>query len=220
MMALTFFIYDQFVSRRNATVVDAAVKSNAILSSLFPSNVRDRLFGEAEEKQTQAKRTLPKSRLKKYLSTGDYTERGLDGEQDEDGGDGAHAFKTKPIADLFPETTIMFGDIAGFTAWSSVCSIEHRNSTILHCKTFSSHDLVVPQVREPSQVFVLLETLYHAFDEIARRRRVFKVETVGDCCKLKVIPWKNYVSGFGDSFLTNPISRRFLAYRCRRCWPS
>ena len=36
-------------------------------------------------------------------------------------------------------------------------------------------------VREPSQVFVLLETLYHAFDEIARRRRVFKVETVGDC---------------------------------------
>ena len=30
-------------------------------------------------------------------------------------------------------------------------------------------------------MFVLLETLYHAFDEIAKRRRVFKVETVGDC---------------------------------------
>jgi hypothetical protein len=38
--------------------------------------------------------------------------------------------------------------IIGFTAWSSV--------------------------REPSQVFSLLETLYHAFDEIAKRRRVFK----------------------------------------------
>lgn len=49
----------------------------------------------------------------------------------------------------------MFGDIAGFTAWSSV--------------------------REPAQVFTLLETLYAAFDDIARRRRVFKVETVGDC---------------------------------------
>jgi class 3 adenylate cyclase len=46
-------------------------------------------------------------------------------------------------------------DIAGFTAWSSV--------------------------REPSQVFILLETLYRAFDMIAKRRRVFKVETVGDC---------------------------------------
>jgi class 3 adenylate cyclase len=45
--------------------------------------------------------------------------------------------------------------IAGFTAWSSV--------------------------REPTQVFSLLETVYHAFDEIARSRRVFKVETVGDC---------------------------------------
>jgi class 3 adenylate cyclase len=34
---------------------------------------------------------------------------------------------------------------------------------------------------EPSQVFTLLETVYHAFDEIAKRRRVFKVETIGDC---------------------------------------
>jgi class 3 adenylate cyclase len=30
-------------------------------------------------------------------------------------------------------------------------------------------------------VFVLLETLYAAFDAIARRRRIFKVETIGDC---------------------------------------
>jgi class 3 adenylate cyclase len=30
-------------------------------------------------------------------------------------------------------------------------------------------------------VFTLLETVYHAFDEIAKRRRVFKVETIGDC---------------------------------------
>jgi class 3 adenylate cyclase len=49
----------------------------------------------------------------------------------------------------------LFGDIVGFTAWSSV--------------------------REPSQVFVLLETVFRAYDEIAKRRRVFKVETVGDC---------------------------------------
>ena len=49
----------------------------------------------------------------------------------------------------------MFADISGFTAWSSV--------------------------REPAQVFVLLETIYQAFDKIAKQRRVFKVETVGDC---------------------------------------
>jgi class 3 adenylate cyclase len=48
----------------------------------------------------------------------------------------------------------MFADIAGFTAWSSV--------------------------RDPKQVFTLLETLYGAFDAIAQKRGVFKVETIGD----------------------------------------
>ena len=36
-------------------------------------------------------------------------------------------------------------------------------------------------MREPAQVFTLLETLYNEFDQIAKRRRVFKVETIGDC---------------------------------------
>ena len=95
---------------------------------------------------------------------------------------------SKPIADLFPNTTIMFADISGFTAWSSV--------------------------REPAQVFTLLETIYSCFDKVARKRKVgialqcaissadcslsgivsnflvcfflvnvqvFKVETIGDC---------------------------------------
>lgn len=64
-------------------------------------------------------------------------------------------FRSEPIAEFYTDTTIMFADIVGFTAWSST--------------------------REPKQVFSLLETIYSAFDEIAGRRRVFKVETVGDC---------------------------------------
>jgi class 3 adenylate cyclase len=63
--------------------------------------------------------------------------------------------KTNVIASFFPATTVMFADISGFTAWAST--------------------------REPSQVFQLLETIYGAFDEIARRKQIFKVETVGDC---------------------------------------
>lgn len=35
--------------------------------------------------------------------------------------------------------------------------------------------------RTPVDVFELLETLYGAFDKIAKRRGVFKVETIGDC---------------------------------------
>ena len=62
-------------------------------------------------------------------------------------------FGSKPIADFHPEATILFADLVGFTAWSSA--------------------------REPTQVFTLLEVLYSAFDRIAKRRRIFKVETVG-----------------------------------------
>lgn len=46
-------------------------------------------------------------------------------------------------------------DISNFTVWSSV--------------------------RDPYAVFTLLETIYSTFDEIAIRRNVFKVETIGDC---------------------------------------
>ena len=59
----------------------------------------------------------------------------------------------QPIADFFPNCTVFFGDIAGFTAWSST--------------------------REPAQVFILLQTVYQNFDSIAKRRKVFKVETIG-----------------------------------------
>jgi class 3 adenylate cyclase len=59
-----------------------------------------------------------------------------------------------PIAELYPNTTVFFADIAGFTSWSST--------------------------RSPTDVFHLLETLYGAFDEIAHRQGVFKVETIGD----------------------------------------
>ena len=66
---------------------------------------------------------------------------------------------------------MLFADIVGFTAWSSV--------------------------REPAQVFILLESVYHAFDRIAKKRRVFKVETIGDCYVAVVglpDPRKNHVS--------------------------
>lgn len=160
-MALTFLFYDYFVRRRNQKVVSAAARSDKIVSSLFPKSVRDRLFAESDEAAPLKKgkgnkhnntKKAPKSRLKNYLDNGEYSESPS---EDSSNQGSSHAFKTKPIADLFPETTLFFGDIAGFTAWSSM--------------------------REPSQVFTLLETLYAAFDEIARRRRVYKVETVGDC---------------------------------------
>jgi class 3 adenylate cyclase len=143
---VVFAIYDCLVQRRQSIVMATAQHTDKIISSLFPKNVRDRIMEDAKDNATNvAKKSLlssaPRTQLKTFLDDGSK--------------ENGQLFNTKPIAELFPETTILFGDIVGFTAWSSV--------------------------REPSQVFTLLETVYHAFDEIARKRRVFKVETIGDC---------------------------------------
>jgi class 3 adenylate cyclase len=147
-LACIFGLYDGIVRHRNLKVVMEAAKSNAIISSLFPTQVRDRLFAEKSDNVVPLT-TAPKAKLKNMLNSGTYIEADVANDAND------LMYESKPIADLFPETTILFADIAGFTAWSSV--------------------------REPSQVFVLLETLYRAFDIIAKKRRVFKVETIGDC---------------------------------------
>jgi hypothetical protein len=111
-MLLTFLMYDYFVWRRNDKVAGVAARSEAIVASMFPSNVRDRLF-----ENTANSHSTPgtKSRLKRFLSDG------VEFGSDENGvlGDGPAFLRTKPIADLFPATTILFADISGFTAWSS-----------------------------------------------------------------------------------------------------
>jgi class 3 adenylate cyclase len=228
---ILFAVYDFIVERRQRLVLKSAMEARAIVSSLFPAVVRDRLFESNREKKKQKKKDKkkskkkskgddkvepehptnlagsdgefiietvpgspmsldmerapalhgslnsaamkqimnglgapplgggetklnrkhsvqhPKHRLKSFLADGDSRSQG-------------EAFSGelglgKPIADLFPHTTVLFADIVGFTAWSSE--------------------------REPEQVFTLLQTVYHAFDKIARKRKVFKVETIGDC---------------------------------------
>lgn len=144
---LLFLAYDYIVSKRQQQIMKRAVQSRAIVSSLFPAAVRDRLFRADDASANNAadkgfRRDTPgKNKIKSFLS--DVIPR----EQ--------RPAEVKPIADLFPHTTVMFADIAGFTKWSSE--------------------------RDPTHVFTLLQTVYGSFDRIAKRRHVFKVETIGDC---------------------------------------
>jgi Adenylate and Guanylate cyclase catalytic domain len=130
--SLVFYLYDVTVERRQRSVMNTAVRSSYIVSSLFPAAVRARLFTEDENTNRNSQRFANNSAL-----------------------GGAEMSSSSPIAELYPDTTVMFADIAGFTSWSST--------------------------RQPTQVFHLLEVLYSAFDEIAKQRGVFKVETIGDC---------------------------------------
>jgi class 3 adenylate cyclase len=132
--ALVFYLYDVTVENRQKRVMQTAEHSSAIVSSLFPSSVRDQLYPLAQG-------TAP-------------TDNKLNWQSPKSHEDDAN-FRGSAIAQVYPETTVLFADLAGFTAWSSS--------------------------REPIQVFQLLETIFAAFDKLAKQHGVFKVETIGDC---------------------------------------
>lgn len=166
-----FVVYDCIVDSYQKRMVESAEKTHAIVRALFPQNVRDRLLRFNEQKSNIGSSrhdsvakdnwTLasggsrvhqsPKFRLKNMLNQPTPSMAGSQEGDEESNG----MLQDEPLADLYPEATILFSDIAGFTAWSSE--------------------------REPAQVFTLLETLYGAMDKIAKRLGVFKVETIGDC---------------------------------------
>jgi class 3 adenylate cyclase len=118
--------YENFVRKRDNKVTIAAAVTGGIVSSLFPSSIRTMMFDHTCDDRTE------------------FTHRGSPWSEE-----------SRPIACLFPDTTILYADIAGFTAWSSS--------------------------RPPEQVFILLETIFRRFDRIAHRLGVYKVETIGDC---------------------------------------
>jgi class 3 adenylate cyclase len=233
--------YDCYLHRRMSKIDKAAEASRAIVSSLFPQNVRDRILGgEAEGRRTSAISAEPASTrrgsnehsrrgsnehsrrgssndnsrrcsnehsrrgsndgsrrgsnenssivqdimtpimqpiiqpftsimagvanlvpakmlLRSFLHQEDLLQASIHTQNiDDPDEDEACTLdpNSKPIADLFPHCTVLFSDIEGFTAWSSE--------------------------REPELVFILLETIFQAFDRIARKRDIFKVETIGD----------------------------------------
>jgi class 3 adenylate cyclase len=145
-IAMTLIVYGRYVKQRNQKIVQMAARSDAIIWSLFPTQVRDRMFTQNGKGGKKNESTTTKSALN-IMAQGNFQCGELN--------DSDIMYQTKPIADLFTDTTVIFADIVGFTAWSSK--------------------------RDPIQVFMLLETIYSTFDAIARRRHVFKVETIGDC---------------------------------------
>jgi class 3 adenylate cyclase len=139
-MSLVFVVYDCMVRRRQAKIMAAAKQTDTIVASLFPDSVLDRLLNNQQTTDLTQSPSMRMNSSNGFLLPSASAR--------------ASVFGSAPIADFFPSCTVMFIDIANFTAWCSE--------------------------REPSQVFVLLENVYHEFDEIADRLGVFKVETIGD----------------------------------------
>jgi hypothetical protein len=175
--SLIFTIYDISVRRHQSKVMARVVRQDRIVSDLFPSNIRSRLYGEDGDDNDNNKEegggnhhaaTSNTNNLgahfKKKRSSFSFVSESRGALVVKAAAAEAAATttittsssgKNKALAELFPNCTVIFADIAGFTAWSST--------------------------REPCQVFALLESIYSAFDKIAHRCGVFKIETVGDC---------------------------------------
>jgi class 3 adenylate cyclase len=135
--SLLFALYDYIVRRRQAKIMSAAKRTDDIVTSLFPETFRDRLY-EQIHADLPHNGSSPATAMTSFLS----------------GSAQGSVFGSGPIADFFPSCTVLFIDIANFTAWCSE--------------------------REPSQVFILLENVYHTFDQVAEQLGIFKVETIGD----------------------------------------
>jgi class 3 adenylate cyclase len=154
--ALTFVLYDFWVERRQKVVMKTAVTTTKLVSELFPDAVIDQMM-DSDHQRSSTSTSLSTdgqpNRVKTFLNDGSNNDMMNDTESGRISKTGAK-YASKPIAELFPDTTVFFADIAGFTAWSSV--------------------------REPAAVFTLLETLYGEFDKMAKKFGIFKVETIGD----------------------------------------
>jgi predicted membrane protein len=91
-VTLVFIFYDAKVERRQRVVLTSAEKTDAIVSSLFPSTIKDQMLQQ----------DMRQSKLNSLTNSLQY-----------------HPIDTtKAMATLYPETTIIFADLAGFTAWS------------------------------------------------------------------------------------------------------
>jgi hypothetical protein len=133
-----FLLYDYLVERRQKVVMDKAVKSSAVVSSLFPEKFRDRLLNEGDDtKSTEDVSSSEDDKDKNnWLVNGPNHMMKLDNDTGASmiTSEQAATRKGKPIADRFLDSSVMFADLAGFTQWAAS--------------------------RQPDEVFELLESLY------------------------------------------------------------
>uniref|UniRef100_A0A7S2UU20 Guanylate cyclase domain-containing protein n=1 Tax=Attheya septentrionalis TaxID=420275 RepID=A0A7S2UU20_9STRA len=176
-----FLLYDYLVQFRQRFTARASRESNQIVESLYPSQFRDRIF----HFHTQRKNSIPPMEERIQLVADNTNGNNDDDKNKRKRrNSGMSTFKSRffnatkkygidspdfdvganmkpgvpaeaPIADFFPNVSVAFADLAGFTAWATT--------------------------QAPNDVFLFLEALYWEFDQVAEFFGVFKVCAVGDC---------------------------------------
>jgi hypothetical protein len=186
---LVFLLYDRLVKSRQIKLSKVAEQTSRIVNSMFPAAFRDRLFQHQESQAKDCKTDSPKGSASSLSLVSEKSSELVKAMKtflvrQKPSGSKPGDIPEAPIADFFPETSIMFCDLAGFTAWSAQ--------------------------QTPNEVFKLLESIFWEFDQLAAEYNVFKLGTIGDCCKLFSDSVQNYFTMFVSSsnialFRVNPF---------------
>jgi hypothetical protein len=132
-----FGLYDYFVQRRQDKVLNAATRTTKIVQSLFPAQIGERILKQAELEENMQRNQTSKSPFRAKSNMQDFLFENQ--EEEEEGG-----ITDEPIADFFPETTIMVStDSSDFA---------RLNFGPLTCVIFSAGSLPILLVR-PSTTF-------------------------------------------------------------------
>jgi hypothetical protein len=170
--ALVFWCYDCFVKCQVSAINSKAVESTAVVSSLFPANVRAQVVGIVEEYNQGKHQRRGKGWKRADKTPGTYSHSKLERLASE-------LDKSKPVAHLYPHCTVLFADISGFTAWSAKRSPSQVFKLLeaIYGGTLPKTHAMHPFVEDFTQGH-LNYSLPTAFDEIATKRQVFKGKLV------------------------------------------
>ena len=100
--SLIFVVYDRLVERRQRMVMESAQTSDAIVSSLFPSKVKEKLYHKKDEV-----RSMDEIKFSSRTVLNGDPRMSISALPNHYGDDMNHAIGP-PIAELYPETTILF----------------------------------------------------------------------------------------------------------------
>lgn len=111
-----FLTYDIFVERRQKIVLSSAVRSNAVVKSLFPENVRHRLMEEAtpdNKKKSASKEVQSLMDIDRDKASSSRPIAGKLARPPVAVTNSRGFSHVRVITDFFPEATVMFADIRG-----------------------------------------------------------------------------------------------------------
>jgi len=197
-----FFLYAYIMSKRQRKTIRAAQRTSAVVNSLFPPNIRDRLLQTTSNRSDEEENRINNNN-NRGSNANSFSE-----------GDNITSLLPEPpkvkLKTFLQRSESGLHDASDFNNDSNNGFSHHNNNNCLSSEPsfrnpkkggkfknvkpiadFFPHTTVMfadisgftawSSEREPVQVFCLLETLFLEFDHMLSLHNVFKVETIGDC---------------------------------------